>query len=120
MRGWLIALAAVAVFDLVLRLLHGELASIRWIDVRAALSALGPTVLGVALAATALSDGALIGYDALALRHLGHRLPWWQVTLTSFIATTLGHNVGMALVSASAVRTRLYTAWGPTSPRGLA
>jgi phosphatidylglycerol lysyltransferase len=111
-RIWLYPLVTVLLFSLALGVLHRELASLHWVDVSAALARLGPTVLLLSLSATALSYGALTGYDVLALRHLSHPLPYRQVGLASFVATVVGHNVGMALVSASAVRTRFYTAWG--------
>jgi phosphatidylglycerol lysyltransferase len=111
-RSWLYPLVTVLLFSLALRVLHGELASIHWTDVSAALARLGPMVLVLSLAATALSYAALTGYDVLALRYLSHSLPYRQVGLASFVATVVGHNVGMALVSASAVRARFYTAWG--------
>ncbi len=111
-RIWLYPAVTVLLFSLALRVLHGELASIHWSDVSAALTRLGPLAIGLCLAATALSYLALTGYDVLALRYLSHPLPYRQVALASFVATVVGHNVGMALVSASAVRTRFYTAWG--------
>lgn len=111
-RIWLYPAVTVLLFSLALRVLHGELASIHGSDVSAALTRLGPLAIGLCLAATALSYLALTGYDVLALRYLSHPLPYRQVALASFVATVVGHNVGMALVSASAVRTRFYTAWG--------
>lgn len=111
-RRWLYPLFTVLLFALALGVLHRELASIHWSDVSAALARLGPMVLVLSVAATALSYAALTGYDVLALRYLSHPLPYRQVGLASFVATVVGHNVGMALVSASAVRTRFYTAWG--------
>lgn len=111
-RIWLYPLVTVLLFILALWVLHGELASIHWKDISAALGRLGPMVLLLSLAATALSYCALTGYDVLALRYLSHPLPYRQVGLASFVATVVGHNVGMALISASAVRTRFYTAWG--------
>jgi phosphatidylglycerol lysyltransferase len=111
-RRWLYPLVTVLLFSLALGVLHGELASLHWVDVSAALARLRPMVLVLSLAATALSYCVLTGYDVLALRYLSHPLPYRQVGLASFVATVVGHNVGMALVSASAVRTRFYTAWG--------
>jgi phosphatidylglycerol lysyltransferase len=112
LRQALGALAAVAVFFLALWILHHELAGIRLSDVLARLDALsGPSVLA-ALGFVAASYLALCGYDALALRHLGRRLPWPLVLRTAFVATTVGHNLGMAVLSGGAIRYRLYSAAG--------
>lgn len=102
-------------FLVALVVLHRELASIHLVDVRAALGHVPPSALVLALVCTFGSYLALSGYDVLALRHLGRHLPYWRVGLISFFATTVGHNMGMAILSAGAVRLRLYTAAGLTA-----
>ena len=99
-------------FSVALWVLHHELAGLHAADIRDALGRLGAWQLVGALLATALSYLALTGYDVLALHILSHRLPFRRVALASFMATAVGHNVGLAMVSAGAVRARLYIAWG--------
>jgi uncharacterized membrane protein YbhN (UPF0104 family) len=54
----------------------------------------------------------LTGFDYLALRYVGHPLPWHQAALTSFTALSIGHNVGLAALSSGAVRYRFYSRRG--------
>jgi phosphatidylglycerol lysyltransferase len=111
-RPALVAAASVALFALALWVLHRELAHTHAGDIRRALAALPWPVLGLAVLGTAASYLALTGYDALALRQVGAALPYRRIAVASFIATAVGHNLGMALFTASAVRLRAYTAWG--------
>ncbi len=53
----------------------------------------------------------LIGYDELALRAIGRRLPLRRVAFGSFTGFTAGYNLG-PLLGGGLVRLRLYTAWG--------
>lgn len=121
-RLLLVPAFSLMLFGVALWMLHRELASIHLSDVRQALEQVPASSLLLAVLATLGSYLALTGYDALALRHLGHALPYPRVALNSFIATTVGHNLGMATLSAGAVRLRLYTMAGlsATEVAGLA
>ena len=104
--------AGVGLFGLALWVLHHETAGIRFADVVANLRAVPWHAVGVAVVFTAASYAALTGYDWLALRHIGRKLPLAGVALTSFVATAVGHNLGVAMLSGGAVRYRLYSAAG--------
>lgn len=93
-------------------LLHNELVGIHLADIRQSLANVPLGGLLLSGLATAGSYLALTGYDVLALRHLGHPLPYRRAALISFVATSVGHNLGMAMLSAGAVRLRMYTAAG--------
>lgn len=112
----LAAIAGIALLGLALWVLHGELAHIHLADVRRSFAQVGRPAFVLALLATAGSYLALTGYDVLALRHLQRPLPYARVAAASFMATAVGHNLGLAMLSASAVRMRLYTAWGLSAP----
>nr|WP_240897675.1 lysylphosphatidylglycerol synthase domain-containing protein [Kineococcus vitellinus] len=75
------------------------------------LLALGPGVVPAALAATATSYLAMTGYDALALRYIGHPLPYRRYGLASFVATAFGNNLGASAVVGAALRARVYSSW---------
>lgn len=128
------AAASVALLGLALWVLHGEFKQIQGADVRRALAQVDAGAMLLALCATAGSYLSLTGYDWLALRHLkatrseqqpqemrqrsadkGPEMPslsYPHIASASFIATAVGHNLGMAMLTAGAVRMRLYTAWG--------
>jgi phosphatidylglycerol lysyltransferase len=59
-----------------------------------------------------LSYLTLSGYESLAFRYIKHPLAFKKVALGSFIGNAFSHSVGFALLTGSAVRYRLYTAWG--------
>lgn len=56
-----------------------------------------------------LSSFALLSlYDLLALRHLGHELPYRRILLISFLSFALGNAVGSNMIAGGAVRYHLY------------
>ena len=99
-RHLLAAVVSLSLFTFALGMLHRELAAIHLSDIRQALYQVPASGLLLAALGTLGSYLALTGYDVLALRHLGHPLPYPRVALNAFIATTVGHNLGMALFSA--------------------
>lgn len=107
-----VAGTSIVLLAIALWVLHSELTHIRLADVRQAFGQVGWPAFVLALLATTGSYLALTGYDLLALRHLKQPMPYAQAATASFIATAVGHNLGLALVTAGAVRMRLYTAWG--------
>jgi len=106
------AAIALVLFLGALWVLHRELAGVHFSEVVGRFRDLPGRSLALALGFTAASYVALAGYDWLALRHIGRPLPLIDVVLTSFIATSVGHNLGVALLSGGAVRYRLYSAAG--------
>lgn len=61
---------------------------------------------------TLASYAALTGYDLLAMRFIGRRVPGAPVAFTAFIANALGNSFGNTLVTGAAVRYWTYTAAG--------
>ena len=103
---------AVLVFGAALWVLYRELQSFRYEDVVQYLATLSPGSLLLAFALTALSYGAFIGHDALALRYVGHPLPYRRVALASLIGFGISNAAGQAWLTGGAVRYRLYKAAG--------
>lgn len=89
---------------------------VRFADVRAAMHALSPHRIVLALVATAGSYLALTFYDLLALRVIGRPLPWRTAALASFTSYTLSHNLGLALLTGGSARYRIYTSAGLDGP----
>ena len=65
-----------------------------------------PDLMAFGLAAT--SYVALTGYDALALRHLGVRVPYPLTALASFTSYAISFTLGFPLVTGGAVRFWIY------------
>jgi phosphatidylglycerol lysyltransferase len=77
-----------------------------------ALRATSPASLSAALAATALSYLALVGYDVSGLRYARAHAPLKTILLASFCGFAIGNSIGLGAFSGGAVRYRLYTAAG--------
>ncbi|MGC4069041.1 MAG: YbhN family protein [Polyangiaceae bacterium] len=54
----------------------------------------------------------LTAYDRIGLSYLRRELPWVRVTVASFIATVIAHNIGPSLATGGSVRLRFYSEWG--------
>ena len=91
--------ATLAVLALAFVALHHLLAEVKYHDIRQAVRVLGGAQFVPAILLTALSYTALTGYDYLALRSIGRRLPYRTVALASFTSYTLSHNLGLALLT---------------------
>ncbi len=65
-------------------------------------------LIAAAILLTALNYGILAGYDLLALRFTGHRVPLSRILLTSFIGYGISNNTGHAWASGGSVRYRFY------------
>jgi uncharacterized membrane protein YbhN (UPF0104 family) len=66
----------------------------------------------VAIGWAAASYLCLTLNDYLGLRHVGCPLPYPRVALAAFVALSIGHNVGIAMLSSGAIRYRFYARAG--------
>ncbi len=105
-------LLSVLFFGVALWLMRGELKEFRYRDVVQFLDALPRIRVFEALALTALGYLALTGYDALALRYSGIKLPYPKVAFASFTASSFSNTLGYPLFTGTPLRVRLYSAWG--------
>jgi len=83
----------------------------------AALAATSRRQVVLAFAFTTLSYLALTGYDGLALRHLGVRIPYWLTALASFASYAVSFTLGFPLVTGGAIRYWLYAPAGLTAAK---
>ncbi len=77
---------------------------------RAAIAGTSGDQITLSFAFTALSYLALTGYDGLALRHLGVKVPYRLTALASFASYAVSFTLGFPLVVGGAVR---YWIYGP-------
>ena len=73
-----------------------------------AFAATGADQIVTAFGLAALSYLALTGYDGLALRHLGARVPYRLTALASFTSYAISFTLGFPLVTGGAVRFWIY------------
>lgn len=105
-------LLGILLFAVALWVLHHELKAYHSHDIVHQARALPIAHLLFALGLTVLSYVALTGYDALAVRYVGHPLAYGKIALASFVGYAFSHNLGFSLLSGAPVRYRLYSAWG--------
>jgi uncharacterized membrane protein YbhN (UPF0104 family) len=77
---------------------------------RAAIAGTGGDQILLSFAFTTLSYLALTGYDGLALRHLGIKVPYRLTAVASFTSYAFSFTLGFPLVTGAAVR---YWVYGP-------
>jgi phosphatidylglycerol lysyltransferase len=72
-------------------------------------------LIAVSLLFSAVSYGALIGYDAFGIRAATDKhVPFGTIAIGSFTSYAIGHTLGFPLVTAGAVRWRIYGGAGLT------
>jgi phosphatidylglycerol lysyltransferase len=101
-----------AVFLLALILLRTELRAVTWHELTGAVLQTPLRQLVLALVLTAISYAVLTGYDLLAFKYIGKRLPARRIAGVAFLAYAISHNVGFAALSGASVRYRFYSRWG--------
>lgn len=108
----LVALSSVIVFGLALWVLHRSLHQFTLADVQRALHRTPWSAIIAAVTASFGSYWVLTGFDALAARYVGARLPYRRIALASFISQAISHSTGFAALTGSSIRYRLYSSAG--------
>ncbi|WP_413989168.1 UPF0104 family protein [Labrys okinawensis] len=107
---WPIVGLAAVVFSIYL--LSKELKGVEVGQVWQAIVDRGPLMILCAFLSTSLAYAALAWYDRIALMHVGRKLSWPIVSVVSFVAYALGHNIGVSVLSSGLVRYRAYSKMG--------
>ena len=94
-------LLSVAVFCLAGWFLFHELRAFHWHDIRTSVVAIPLRDIVLCGLLTTASYFVLVGYDLLALRTIGQRLPLRQVAFASFTGYVASYNLGATLVRLS-------------------
>jgi glycosyltransferase 2 family protein len=66
----------------------------------------------MAFGSTAAAYSALAWYDRIGLLHLGRKIGWPFVALTSFVTYAIAHNIGASVLSGAVIRYRAYSTRG--------
>lgn len=93
-------------------LLYRDLRGLSLVDIADSLQAISGLHWALAAGGAVVAYAALAGYDRIALIHLGRPLPWLFITVCSFTAYALAHNIGASVLSGAVVRYRAYTSQG--------
>lgn len=103
-------LVVLAVFVGAVYLLYCQLHTVKYQDLVDGLHQIQYTQIFAAIALTGLNYVVLLGYDVLAIRYIGHRLPLKKIMLASFVGHVCSFNFG-SMLGGSSVRYRFYSAW---------
>lgn len=101
----------VIVFVAAFWLLHHEFSTMNFRDVAHSFRSIPVSSLLLAVALTIANYGVMIGYDAIAVRLVGHRVTAGQIATTSLLSYAVTNSLG-TILGGTPVRFRLYTAWG--------
>ena len=105
-------LLGVVLFLAGLWVLYRELSDQHFQDILLHFSSFPKLQLFLAIFCTALNYYVLTGYEWLGLKYVRRPLKYRSILPASFIANALGHNVGAAALSGTAIRYRMYSTWG--------
>jgi phosphatidylglycerol lysyltransferase len=112
---WAGLAAALVTCGAILVLLADLLSGLDVSAVMADASATPAQVMGLSLLLSAVSYAALIGYDVLGVRAATNKtVPFRTIAAGSFSSYAIGHTLGFPLVTAGAVRWRIYGRAGLT------
>lgn len=103
---------SLCIFGVAVFVLSRQLAELDAAAVLSQLRGTTPGAMAFALLLTAASFLILSGYDSLALRQIGVRLPYRIVLSTSFQSYAFTNTIGFALITGGSVRFRHYTEAG--------
>ena len=109
---WIGAVLGLVVVGLAIwgiRMIAGQ---VTWAEIVADIQATPVHLLIAAALSAAVSYVVLVGYDWLATRHLGYRLPLRTLAAASFASFTMSHTLGLTVLTGGTVRYRIYTRAG--------
>ncbi len=109
---WVWAVLGLVVLALALWGIRSIAAQVTWAEVVADMHATPVHYLVLAAVSTALSYVVLIGYDWLAVAHLGYRVALRTLAAASFGSFTMSHALGLTVLTGGTVRYRIYTRAG--------
>jgi uncharacterized membrane protein YbhN (UPF0104 family) len=110
--SWFKPALAIAGVLLASFLIYRTLSNYSWDEIVASASSVPLNRIGLATLFAALSYFCLSWFDWLALRYVEQDISYPKAALASFVALSLGHNIGFAALSSGAIRYRFYSRWG--------
>jgi glycosyltransferase 2 family protein len=114
-RSTIGAAISVAILAVAGYTLYELLRGIEFDKVLAALAGQSVPKLVIAGALVAAAFVALTFYDLFALHIIGRQnVPYSVAALASFTSSTIGHNLGAAILTGGLIRLRIYSGWGLT------
>jgi glycosyltransferase 2 family protein len=110
--AWVGTAASVLIFAVSLYVLWHTVSDVDTAELKAAFAAASARQIGLAALFTAISYLLLTGYDALALRQLGAKVPYRTTALASFTSYAVSFTLGFPLLTGGTVRYWIYASKG--------
>lgn len=110
--GKVLHLLPLALFCAALLVVHYQIKIHPFSEISAAVHTFPLRIIGIAVALTLANYFVLTGYDALALRYTGNRIPFPKVMIASLIGYAISNNTGHSWAAGGSIRYRFYTSWG--------
>ena len=112
---WLIAFVAIVVFTMASKSLYHMAHTLDVSQMKSVILATPPLTMLKAVIVVILAYILLSVYDLIAIRYLKVKIPYLKVMNTSLTAFSIGHTLGVSMLSAGAVRFRYYGKYGVES-----
>ncbi len=103
---WLIAFVAIVVFTMASKSLYHMAHTLDLAQMKSVILATSPSTMLKAVIVVILAYILLSVYDLIAIRYLKVKIPYFKVMNTSLTAFSIGHTLGVSMLSAGAVRFR--------------
>ena len=114
---WLLALVAIVMFALASKSLFHMAHSLDMTQMQSIITSTPPLTMFKAVAVVMAAYMLLSIYDLIAVRYLKADIPYLKILNTSFTAFSIGHTLGVSMLSAGAVRFRYYGEYGVESTK---
>lgn len=109
---WLIALIAIIIFIMASKALYQMVHTLDIAQMKSVIMTTPPLTMLKAIVVVILAYTLLSVYDLIAIRYLKVKIPYLKILNTSLTAFSLGHSLGVTMLSAGAVRFRYYGKYG--------
>jgi glycosyltransferase 2 family protein len=110
--AWIGTVASVTIFAVSLYVLWHIVSEVDMAELTSAFAAASGRQIGLAALFTTISYLLLTGYDALALRQLGAKIPYRTTALASFTSYAVSFTLGFPLLTGGTVRYWIYASKG--------
>ncbi len=114
---WLLAIVAIVMFTLASKSLFHMLHTLDVAQMKSVILATPPLTMFKAVVVVIAAYILLSVYDLIAVRYLNTKIPYPKILNTSLTAFSIGHTLGVSMLSAGAVRFRYYGKYGVESTK---
>ena len=114
---WLLAIVAIVMFALASKSLFHMAHTLDLAQVKSVILSTPPLTMFKSVATVIAAYVLLSVYDLIAVRYLNTKIPYPKILNTSLTAFSIGHTLGVSMLSAGAVRFHYYGKYGVESAK---